>query len=198
MIVFEALEFVRRELNAFLKPEREGQDKAVLSSVVMADGAVPPDAESSVVMTLINIEREGAASGPHVYARTENGAISKLPPTLNLNLYVLVTGLHQRYDDALKLLSNAIAFFQARPVFTAENVPAIAQDDSPMPFPAGLHRLTFEVFNLQLQDLSHLWGALGAKHQPSIIYKVRMLTFQEAWASETLPPIAGGESKLSS
>ena len=196
MILYEALEFVRKELDAYLKQEQSGDDQAVLASVVAPDGSVPtPDGK--VVLSLISIEREAAASGATFYTRAENGDVSKRAPTLNLNLHVLVAGNHQDHREALKLLSNAIGFFQARPVFSAEDVPPVASG-SAMAFPRGLQRLTFEVFNLALQDMSHLWGALGAKYQPSIIYKVRMITFQEAWLTETRPAITGGEPTLRS
>ena len=41
---------------------------------------------------------------------------------------------------------------------------------------------------LQLQQ-NHLWGALGAKYLPSVIYKVRMIVIQEALKADEQPPI---------
>ena len=188
MIIYEAVEFIRKELNAYLKQDKGDPDPVVLSSILAQDGTVPPEASQKVVLSLINIEREATASSANFYTRTPDGNIAKRSPAVNLNLYLLLTGSHDDYGQSIKLLSNSIGFFQANQVFT----PASSPD-----FPQALEKITFEVVNLQLQDMSHLWGALGAKYMPSIIYKVRMLTFQEAWITEERPPISGRDSTLS-
>ena len=188
MIIYEAVEFIRKELNAYLKQDQVGQDPVVLSTILAQDGSVPPEASQKVVLSLINIEREGTASSGNFYTRDPNGSIARRSPAVNLNLYLLLTGSHDDYTESIKLLSNSIGFFQAKPVFTRESSPD---------FPQALEKLSFEVVNLQLQDMSHLWGALGAKYMPSIIYKVRMLTFQEAWVIEQRPAVSGKDTTLS-
>ena len=189
MIIFEAVEFIRKELNAYLKQDKGGQDPVVLSSILAQDGSVPPEANQKVVLSLINIEREGTAASANFYTRSTDGNIARQSPAVNLNLYLLLTGSHDDYSESIKLLSNSVGFFQANPSFSSTSSPD---------FPQSLQKLTFEVVNLQLQDMSHLWGALGAKYMPSIIYKVRMLTFQEAWVAEERPAISGEDTALSS
>lgn len=195
MIIFEALDFIQKELNAFLKKDKGGEPVAVLANLVTQNGAVPTEANNKIVLSLLNVEREAVASQANFISTTGNGnGTKKTYPPLNLNLYLLVTGNNTDYNQALKMLSKAVSFFQAYPVFTPETVPT--QGAKPIGFPKKLQRLTFEVYNLKLQEMSHLWGALGAKYQPSIIYKVRMLTIHEAWVLEERPAVKGGDTQL--
>ena len=92
MIIFNTVEFIRKELNTYLKKDRREQDPVVLSSLLTQDGNVPSDANQKVVLSLINIERENTASSATFYARSTDGNSSKMSPALHLNLYLLVTG----------------------------------------------------------------------------------------------------------
>ncbi len=41
------------------------------------------------------------------------------------------------------------------------------------------------------EKMNHLWGYLGAKYLPSVMYKVRMITIQEARATDEQSPVSG-------
>ena len=56
--------------------------------------------------------------------------------------------------------------------------------------PSPLEKLTFEIFNLPINELSHIWSGIGAKYVPSIIYKVRMISIQENIAKEEIPSVS--------
>ena len=56
---------------------------------------------------------------------------------------------------------------------------------------APLEKLTFEIFNVAMNELSHIWSGIGAKYLPSIIYKVRMLSIQEKRVQKEVPGITG-------
>ena len=60
-----------------------------------------------------------------------------------------------------------------------------------------LEKLTMEIFNLPINELSHIWSGIGAKYVPSIIYKIRMLTIQEEIIKKEVPSVTGlsGNSK---
>ena len=47
-----------------------------------------------------------------------------------------------------------------------------------IPFPATLEKLTFEMVNMNFEELNNLWGVLGGAYFPSIVYKVRMVKVQ--------------------
>jgi hypothetical protein len=178
------LSFLLSQINDHLDtryPTKEPH--AVLSSLSTLEGTVPPDIANRIVLSLVNIEREAAASGSIAPVRTESGAFVRTSPSLNLNLYVLISAsFGSNYVEALKLLSAVLGFFQGRPVFTAQSAPS---------FPTGLDKLTMEIVNLDIQGLNNLWGNLGIKYLPSVLYKARMFTLQEGWVVEQVPPISG-------
>src|SRR5262245_21803044 len=178
------LSFLLAQLNDHLGtrfPSKEPH--VVLSSLSTMEGTVPPEIANRVVLTLVNIEREGAAGPPPGPTRMENGAFVRTSPALNLNLYVLVSASYgSNYAEALKLLSAVLGYFQGKPAFTAQTTPT---------FPKGLDRLTMEIVNLDPQGVNNLWGNLGVKYLPSVLYKARMFTLQEEWVVEQVPPISG-------
>ena len=90
-------------------------------------------------------------------------------PPVHLNLLVMFAANFSGavYVEALKLIECVIAFFQARPVFTHVNTPALDP---------GIDQLSFEIENLSLSDLSNLWGVIGGRYLPSVLYRLRMVT----------------------
>ena len=101
-----------------------------------------------------------------------------------LNLYLLASANYdsKNYTEALKMISTLIGIFQANPYLNKENDPDM---------PVSIDLLRFEIFNLPIKELSHIWSGIGAKYVPSIIYKVRMLTIQEGQITEQIPGVGG-------
>lgn len=188
-MIDKALNFLIDEINTFLgRRFQTNEALAVLSSLANPDGTVPLTIENKLVLTLANVEREGAAgtSGESPV----NGRRSRVSPPLHLNLYLLVSAnFGDNYGESIKFLSQAVGFFQASPVFTPEHSAA---------FPRGMERLTVDLMNLDLAFVYNLWSALGAKYLPSVVYKVRMLTVQEAWIFDRIPGITGTDAKVGS
>lgn len=60
-------------------------------------------------------------------------------------------------------------FFQVNTALTVNSSSAI---------PKGLNKLEFDIEKLTYQEMHSLWTAMGAKYQPSVIYKMRLLTIQ--------------------
>jgi len=180
------LGFLLSQVNEYLAvryPSKEPH--VVLSGLSTLEGTAPPDIVNRVVMSLVNIEREGAVGSSVEPVRTQSGGFVRTPPPLNLNLYILVSAsFGSNYVEALKLLSAVLGYFQGKPVFTPQNAAS---------FPRGLDRLTIEIVNLNMQEVNNLWGNFGAKYLPSVLYKARMLTLQEGWVVEQMPAVSGVE-----
>jgi hypothetical protein len=180
------LSFLLAQVNDYLATRYPSKEPhVVLSGLSTLEGTAPPEIANRVVMSLVNIEREGAIGSGSEPVRTEGGGFVRTPPPLNLNLYILMSAsFGSNYVEALKLLSAVLGYFQGRPVFTAQNAAA---------FPKGLDRVTIEIVNLNMQELNNLWGNFGAKYLPSVLYKARMLTLQEGWVVEQVPAVSGVE-----
>ena len=83
------------------------------------------------------------------------------------------------YTQALKLVAHALRFFQAHPVFDRRSSPEM---------PAELERLVLDIENLGTQELSHLWGVLGGRYLPSVLYRMRtVVIIPEGVAGEVEP-----------
>ncbi len=181
------LAFIRDQLNGQLGSRSPGGEPyVVLANLCNLDGTVPNVIENKVVLSLVNVERDatGTSGGSRHSAQGSGFAQSQSP--LNLNLYVLVSAsFGNNYEQALKLLSAVLGYFQARPVFTPQSANA---------FPHGLAKLTLEIVNLDMQGLNNLWSGLGGKYLPSVLYKARMLTVDEGWVTEQVGRIAATDT----
>jgi len=85
------------------------------------------------------------------------------------------------YPEALKFLSSTISFFQKNYVIDHQTAPEM---DS------RIEKLILDIENLSIQDLSNLWGALGGKYLPSIMYRVRMVAFDAEDITGRIPLVS--------
>jgi len=178
------LAFLSDQLNGYLDSRYPSNERhVVLAGLCNLDGTVPGVIENKVVLSLVNIEREAAAGSSNAQPRLDNSSFARMSPALNLNLYLLLSAsFGNNYQESLKLLSAVLGYFQSKPVFTPQSAPT---------FPRGLDRLTMEIVNLDIQSLNNLWGNIGGKYLPSVLYKARMFTLQEGWILEQVPAITG-------
>lgn len=197
-MIDKALTFLLDELNRFLASRGPGGEPlAVLSSLSSPDGATPSGIDNKLVMTLLGIEKEGAAATASLPVRERTAAagagsappgFARLAAPLPLNLNVIVAAsFGSQYREALKVLSAAIGFFQARPLYSPQNSPAL---------PAGIDRLSVELVSCDMAMLGNVWTILGANALPSAMYKVRMLSVQQGWASAYDPAVGGAETDV--
>jgi hypothetical protein len=134
------------------------------------------DLERKVILSLVNIEEEAALknAGP-LYRNVKT--LNYVNPPVYLNLYLLITAHYEKYEDALTRLSNVIQFFQGKNSFTLKNSPP--NDMLLNPDVYEDIQLHLEMFSLSFEQLNHLWGSLGGKQWPSVLYKVRLVKITE-------------------
>jgi hypothetical protein len=96
--------------------------------------------------------------------------------------------------EGLKQLSFVISYFQAKNVFTPDNSPALASYDE------NIQRLVVELYSYSFEQLYNFWSVVGTKYLPSVLYKVRLLSFQEREFTDSTIPIEkiGIDSKTKS
>lgn len=178
----ESLTCVCDELNDFFKARLKIADKkAVIAPLTNQDGSAFAAAENKLIISLINIERESLVTKT---SPTDSSSFAARQPSINLNLYIVFAANFsgQNYTEGLSYLSLAISYLQQKPVFT--------RNDSQR-LPDGIDKLIFEVQNVPFERLNNIWTTAGAKYMPSLVYKMRMLTFSSAWATEYTPAITG-------
>jgi Pvc16 N-terminal domain len=180
-MISSVLTTITQLLNAYLNRKFQNRtNKVLLSGLVGPDGNTIIKDESALVLSIVNIEHETHRKTNAGYVHLNGGSIGQQYPPVNVNVYLLLSMLfnEKQYPEGLKWLSAAIGFFQSNPVFNHQNMSDL---------PSSIKKITCEIVNLSIQDMSHFWGALGAKYQPSIIYKLRMLSIQEGDIRAELP-----------
>lgn len=178
---------VTQELNQGLKRYAQSTDDlAVVSTLLELDGTVSPQSADKVAAFLVNVEREPTQH--RGLGRVDRGGerVGFGQPPLHLNLLVMFVANFggAKYAEALKLISYTAAFFQGRPMFDQQNTPGLDP---------GIDRLTLELENLSIADLGNLWGILGGRYLPSLVYRMRMLVIDserlEGQAARVVRPV---------
>jgi hypothetical protein len=181
-MIYEALTCITEEVNDFFRSKLKiNEEKIVLSGLINQDGTVAIQGENKVIVTLINIEKEPAGK-----THSGNGArtFANTSTPLSINLYVLFSSYFSstNYPESLRFLSFVIAFLQDKSMFTQANTPRL--DES-------IEKLTFEMESVGAEKLNNIWSTLGGKYMPSVLYKVRMLTYDSLNVREYRPIVAG-------
>ncbi len=153
------LEVVRREANQFLRNETQrGDDWVVLSSALDPDGGANPEALNKIVMTVTNINREHGNSsvpGDQLDVMVELGFIANFAAA--------------QYKSGLEAISLLIACLHQHPLFTRQDT---------LDLPEEVEKVSLEMLNHNVADLNHIFGMMGLKYQPSVFYRLRLLTYR--------------------
>ena len=171
-MIDQCLDFLKGELNLFLKQKLSiTQDKVSITSVIKPDGKLDSDfVAESVGLMLVNTEEEFGLQPVSNYSERDSSYF-KSNPDLCLNLKVLAVLNFTHHSEALKFMSALLGFFQSKQVFKKEDY---------MQFiPPGLEQLRIKFISQTLEQQNHLWGAVGAKYMPSLLFKVGLLKIQE-------------------
>lgn len=180
-MIYAAVSHIANQLNQFLKRTFDlSEDVVVMSNLTEQDGTLAPNISNKLVVFLVNVEKDTSS----VRQGGSGGFLqsSASYPPVSLNLYVMIAGNFNcsNYSEALKFLSNAVGFFQRQPVFDHQTTPDMDR---------RISKLALDIENLNIQDLSSLWGTLSGKYQPSILYKVRMVSFDSGDIRSQFSPI---------
>ncbi len=182
-MIEEALELITEELNVFLgqkEPNYRNTNTAVLSDLVNQTGELIITAEDNtqrdnLIITLINVEEETIGKSQLPYIRNPDRSITLANPEIKLNLYILFSAFsnmqaNERYRNCLRLIDYVVRFFQSKAVFNHENTPNLSPE---------IEKLIMELISITFEQQNYLWGTLGAKYMPSVLYKLRLLIIRE-------------------
>jgi hypothetical protein len=187
-MIHTALKFLVEELNEYLALKLPGNPALVqLNALVDQEGIIKID-DNKVGCTLVNIEEERIARSQAPYSSPVGGNSVKKNPPVKLNLYLLfaanptIEPATTNYQEGLRLISYIVTFFQSKCYFTQENSPGLDSD---------IDKLVVELYSLPVEQQNYMWGSLGAKYMPSVLYRVRLLQLEENATLETNPTIGG-------
>jgi hypothetical protein len=125
----------------------------------------------AITLLLVNVEEEHSMRPADPYRRSlADGTDQKVFPPVHLNLYVLFVARFADYKLSLYYISLILQFFLNHRVLDHESAPAL--DDS-------IEKLVMEMLTLPFGEQNNLWSILRTAYQPSLLYKVRMVVFQD-------------------
>ncbi|VAW71681.1 hypothetical protein MNBD_GAMMA10-2848 [hydrothermal vent metagenome] len=167
-----AMKVITHQLNRYMHQRFElDEDVVVLSTPFDADGGIASQVSNKLVVFLANLTKDTVpyTSTQHAPASGAGSSFASSVP-LYLNLHVIVGSCFDaaRYPESLKYLSHAVRCFQVNSVIDKETHPALDET---------VEKLILDIENIGIHDLGNLWGIQGGKYIPSILYRVRMVSF---------------------
>lgn len=175
------IDYVVSELNSYMR-SRTGlaEDRVVAVALFTQDGQPNKDAKEKVVVEVVNVEEDRVYHSVETFSRRPDGTSEVIKPEVRVNLYVLFVGNFGQYSEALKAVSLVIGFFQHRHAFDYATVPGLQGRKG---------RISLELFSPTFEQQNHLWGALGAKYMPSVLYKVGMVDIRDEVVEGEVAPV---------
>ncbi|MBI1227573.1 MAG: DUF4255 domain-containing protein [Bacteroidetes bacterium] len=179
-MIIHALQILRKELEEFLKPIDANDDRVVeLGNVAPLDkmqGEVNGNDSNKVLITLINVREEKTLkNGPFSRRNDATLRTEYFNPHVFLNLHVLVSANQVNYSNALIYLSRIAAFFQSKNVFTHLNSMEVTDSEVPATEQMETFKIILDLYSPSFEELNHIWGTLGGKQVPSLVYAVRLV-----------------------
>ncbi|NNF32832.1 MAG: DUF4255 domain-containing protein [Saprospiraceae bacterium] len=181
-MIEKALSYITKRLNEHLNLQLKlNEDIVVLSNLLNENGKVSSSNENKVFMTLVNIEQDITLKNFHPHSGDTHQGFQK-DTLLDINCYILfAANFHEsNYRIGLRFISSIIQYFEANPSFSKQGSPSLPHD---------IEKLTVELSNQSVEQVNHLWSALGCKYMPSILYKVRLITINNNIIVEQIPGI---------
>ncbi|HYG39036.1 MAG TPA: DUF4255 domain-containing protein [Cytophagales bacterium] len=186
-MISKALNLIVAQLNAYIPPTLpEDPAEVVLGNIALNEASDQVEIQEKIVASLVNIEEESALKNITNFQKHSTG-VKYIHQPVFLNLYILFAAHYPKsYEKALMRLSAVIRFFQHKKTFDFSSSPSLPPltdpDDSELSISMDLFTMTFEQIN-------HLWGTLGGKQMPFVMYKGRLVKLQDRKVMKEAPLI---------
>ncbi|MBP1202721.1 hypothetical protein JOD97_000735 [Duganella sp. 1411] len=169
-MISAAINHIALHLNQYLRQAHQlGDDIVVVSNLLSQDGALARDTANKVIVCLVNIEKDTLPQqAPPAASGNGRVGVYGRPLFLNLEIVVAANFGDKNYSEALAFISSAIGFFHHTPVFDHQLTPDL--DDR-------IEKLLLDMENLTHHELSNLWTMLSGRYLPSVLYKMRMISY---------------------
>ena len=191
-MIAEAVRILRDELARYIVENSRDNDTIPDQDIILENIANLDSEEvelsNRVVLSLVNIQEESTLKNlPNYRANPLTGGYDYDRPPAYVNLYLLVCASpdisqNDGYEIALDRLSLVVEFFQAKNLFTVANSPLSSVSQSlasgTLSAAEALEleeiKMYVDLYSLTFEQLNHLWGSLGGKQVPNVLYKVRL------------------------
>lgn len=188
-VIDAAIEVITAEINNYFLAT-SGNEVVIPANLLTQTGSLTQGLDGKVVLSLVNIEEDRLSRPLNIHRKRSDGTVETIKPEVRLNLYLLFitsptttnsNGSGEAFLTSLGKLSQVIGFFQSKNFFDHQNSPALDP---------RIEQLWMEMYPMTFEQQNHLWGALGAKYMPSILYRARLVRIQEEQLQADGPPIS--------
>jgi len=168
------LQIIAREVSEFIDASSEipsGKKSVVLHKPNSVSGEFNlPD--NAISLSLLNIEEELSSKTSMPQKRVENRKVYTQNPAVNINLQIIfIANFANDYINELNYITKVIEFFQQKTAFTPQNTKGLDA--------FKIDKLSFKLNTLALNEQGNVWGLLGGKYMPSIVYRVGLIPIQD-------------------
>ncbi|MEZ4778633.1 MAG: DUF4255 domain-containing protein [Flavobacteriaceae bacterium] len=171
-MIYETLEIIKDQVSLYLEEKLSEANLLVLENIAKMEDIDITTMNDKIVLSLINLEEEISMKNlPNV--NFKNGSYEYKNKPINLNLYILFSANRTVYTKSITALSSIIEFFQNKKVFNQLNTPlnpTITALDDVKEF-----KFTIDLYTPTFEQLNYVWGTLGGKSVPNVMYKVSII-----------------------
>ena len=170
-MIFEVLQIITEEVNGYF----EGNPVSLDNIATLDSEGDNQNGTTDIVLSLLNTQEESTLKNdPNKFVN--GNRVSLKNPKVNLNLYIIFGANHDSYAEALKSISKIIEFFQGKKVFTQAN--SIYDRDNVALSDITNFKFIVELYTPSFEELNFVWGTLGGKQIPSVLYKIRLIQIE--------------------
>ncbi|MDQ7084092.1 MAG: AAA family ATPase [Sulfurovum sp.] len=170
----DILKIVTQEVNAYIDLDSQlpaGTKIVILDKPHKSDGEFAI-IDNSISLSLLNIEEEISNMGSIVNKTIVDGKVYKQNPDITINLQVIfISNFKNDYITELNYLTKVVKFFQQKPFFSIENTSSLEK--------LGIDKINFKLKTIPLNEQSNIWGLLGGKYMPSLLYTISMIVIKD-------------------
>lgn len=185
-MIGDVIEIVAMELSIFLSIQLGGQvasNRVIPTNIMSPDGKLDTDADNAILLSVADVRQSTAvpSMGSIQVSTTIGLETRKEVSLLAVDQYLLFSCYFpDSYKTALNNMYHMLRFFTLRPVFNHVNTPSLL---------TGVEQLSFELQAQDFQQKSHMWGMIGSKYIPSLLYKMKLFSFYKEQPEQIHPPI---------
>lgn len=169
--------------------------EVILGNLSLLDSSqqgVETNITDRVVLSVINIQEESSLrnnpANKQIYDTVGLPRGISRNPGIYLNVFLLIGANKDQYNIGLQRISQVISFFQANSIFTETDIPGLTN--------FGLDKILFELYSTSFEELNQLWGIMGGKYIPSVVYKMRLAYFSSVDEGMEIPLVKSIESQF--
>lgn len=194
-MIYEIFQILAEQVNRYFEELGLEDSEVVLDNIAFVDGPqeMVEAMRDKVVMTLVNFQEEATLKNFPNHIRTEANAVYR-NPVVNIHVFALFSANRTSYEKSLKDLSVIMEFFQSKKVFTQADT--VYEREVSSMAELGPFRFSVELFSPSFEELNFIWGTLGGRQLPAVLYKICLIPIQSNKAVGTGPLVEIVDSSL--